>query len=55
MIERLKQYLEETEKRIYEKQDKIPEVFNDIDDGYDYYYYDGILDTIKEIKKIIGA
>lgn len=55
MIEKLKNYLEETEKTILARQDEIPNVFNDIDDGFDFYYYEGILHTIKEIKNIIEA
>lgn len=55
IMDELKNWLKETEKKISAEQDKIPEVFNDIDDGQDFYYYEGILHTIEEIKNIIGA
>ena len=33
----------------------IPEEFRNEDDGFDFYYYEGVLDTIKDIERVLGA
>lgn len=35
--------------------DKIPKVFNDIEDSEDYYYYQGVFETLAKIKKFLGG
>lgn len=54
-MEELKNYLQKIKNEITEKQNNIPEEFRNEDDGFDFYYYEGVLDTIKDIERILGA
>ena len=54
-MEELKNYLQKIRTEITEKQNNIPEVFRTEDDGFDFYYYEGVLDTIKGIERVLGA
>ena len=54
-IKELENYLQKIKNEITEKQNNIPEVFRNEDDGFDFYYYEGVLDTIKDIERVLGA
>ena len=54
-IEELENYLQKIKNEITEKQNNIPEEFRNEDDGFDFYYYEGVLDTIKDIERVLGA
>lgn len=54
-MKELENYLQKIKNEITEKQNNIPEVFRNEDDGFDFYYYEGVLDTIKDIERVLGA
>lgn len=54
-MKELKNYLQKIKNEITEKQNNIPQEFRNEDDGFDFYYYEGVLDTVKDIERILGA
>ena len=54
-MKELENYLQKIKNEITEKQSNIPEEFRNEDDGFDFYYYEGVLDTIKDIERVLGA
>lgn len=52
-MEKLIKWLEEQRQQIKNEQDNLPAVFDDIEDGYYFYYCEGFLTAIKEIKYFI--
>lgn len=48
-------HLNALEKEANERIDEIPEVFDDLEDSENYNYYQGVLETIKNIKEFLGA
>ena len=48
----LTEYLNELEKQATSDQNALSD-FNNIDESNDFYYYDGIIETIKKIKEFL--
>lgn len=48
----LTEYLNELEKQAINDQNALSD-FNNIDESNDFYYYDGIIETIKKIKEYL--
>ena len=51
LMERLNALEKESNERI----DEIPEEFDDLEDSENYNYYQGVLETIANIKEFLGA
>ena len=50
----LLKYLNKKEEETNKLIDEIPEEFNDLQDSENYNYYLGVLETIRDIKNILG-
>jgi FMN phosphatase YigB (HAD superfamily) len=48
-------HLQALETEANENIDEIPEEFDDLQDGENYNYYQGVLETVKNIKEFLGV